>query len=409
MPRPRNAVPFYSHHKPTDQAYVRLPDGNGGRRVVYLGKHNSPESRAEYARIIATLVAAPDPIVGSGFGGRKSDLTVNELLLAYTRWYEANRPTENGRTHRSGTSPRFALRTVREMFGALPVAAFGSKALKALRDAWVGAGLSRKVINGRVGAVRRVFRWAVGEELAAPELFQRLQAVEGLRAGQTEAPDRAPVRPAVLDDVDRVLPHLPPAVRSIVLLQLYSAARAGELVKLRVGDIDRTDPDVWTYTPAAHKGTWKGKARVIYFGALCREVLAPLVATLGDPGAYLFSPARAEAERNAGRGARRATPRWNSHLRRNEHKRVGGARARAPGAHYTTATVRQAIERACERVGVAKFTPHRLRHLAATRARAELGVDVARALCGHTLAAVTEVYSRQVDEQLALKAVKRFG
>ena len=55
MPRPRNAVPSYAHHKPTDQAYLRLPDGNGGRRLVYLGKYNSPESRSEYARIVAGL------------------------------------------------------------------------------------------------------------------------------------------------------------------------------------------------------------------------------------------------------------------------------------------------------------------------------------------------------------------
>ncbi len=58
MPRPQNAVPAYSHHKPTNQAYVRLPDGNGGRRAVYLGKYNSPESRAEYARLVAALVTA---------------------------------------------------------------------------------------------------------------------------------------------------------------------------------------------------------------------------------------------------------------------------------------------------------------------------------------------------------------
>jgi integrase len=56
-----------------------------------------------------------------------------------------------------------------------------------------------------------------------------------------------------------------------------------------------------------------------------------------------------------------------------------------------------------------EFTPHRLRHLAATRARAELGVDVARALCGHTLAAVTEVYSHEVDKPLARRAVERLG
>lgn len=198
-------------------------------------------------------------------------------------------------------------------------------------------------------------------------------------------------------------------MRAVVLLQIHSAARAGELVKMTVGDLDRTDPEVWAFRPAAHKGAWKGKARVIYFGARCREVLAPLLERLTDPKEYLFSPARAEAERNAARGERRATPKWDSHMARNARKRVGDGRARAPGVCYTTAAVRQAVKRACARAGVPEFTPHRLRHLAATRARAELGVDVARALCGHSLAAVTEVYSREVDHVLALQAVKQFG
>lgn len=209
MPRPQNAVPAYSHHKPTNQAYVRLPDGNGGRRAVYLGKYNSPESRTEYARLITTLVnAAPSGTTASPVAPRRSDVTVNEVLLAFTRWYEASRPGD-ARAHASGTAPRFALRTVREMYGALPAAEFGPKALKAVRDRWVGGGLSRKVINGRVGLVRKVFRWAVGEELVGPEVHQRLQAVAGLRAGQTAAPDRAPVRPAVLADVEAALPFMP--------------------------------------------------------------------------------------------------------------------------------------------------------------------------------------------------------
>lgn len=408
MPRPRKAVPAYSHHKPTDQAYVRLPDGNGGRRAVYLGKYNSAESRAEYARLVTALATpragpTPPPLRG------RSDLTVNELLLAYTRWSDASRGTRDPHARPGGTSPRFALRTVRERFGTLPVAEFGPKALKTLREVWVAAGLSRKVINGRVGAVRRAFRWAVGEELAGPEVYQRLQAVEGLRAGQTHAPDRSPVRPAVLAVVEAALPHMPPLVKALALLQLHSAARAGELVRMKVGEIDRANPDLWTYAPAGHKTAWKGKGRVIYFGQRCREVLAPLLLKAGDPDAYVFSPARAEAERNAERSAARKTPKWQSHMRRNERKRVGGGRKRAPGAHYTTGSYRQALERACDAAVVPRFTPHRLRHLAATRARAELGVDVARALCGHTLAAVTEVYSREVDQELALKAVDRFG
>jgi integrase len=213
----------------------------------------------------------------------------------------------------------------------------------------------------------------------------------------------------MLADVEKALPHMPAAVRAIALLQIYSAARAGELVKLRVGDIDRTNPEVWSYTPTTHKGTWKGKTRTIYFGQHCREVLTPFLLKAGDPEAYLFSPARAEAERNTERSENRVTPKYPSHMKRNEQKRVGKNRRRAPGQHYTTGTYRQAIERACDRAGVPPFTPHRLRHLAATRARAELGVDVARALCGHSLAAVTEIYSREVDKQLAIQAVKRFG
>jgi integrase len=341
--------------------------------------------------------------------GGPADLTVNELVLAYMRWHESNRPTPDGKPDRSGTSPRFALKTLREMFGLLPITQFGPKALTTLREAWVTARLSRKVINGRVGAVRRVFRWAVGAELAGPELYQRLGAVEGLRAGQTEAPDRAPVKPALLADVEKALPHLPDPIRALVLVQIHSAARAGELVKLRVTDINRTDPELWTFSPTSHKGTWKERARTIYFGERCREVLAPLLLKAGDPDAFVFSPARSESERNAERSENRVTPAWASHRRRNQQKRVGATRKRAPGQHYTTATYRRAIERACDAAGVPRFTPHRLRHLAATRARAELGVDVARALCGHTLAAVTEIYSREVDRQLALQAVKRFG
>ena len=59
MPRSKSPVPSYSLHKPTGQTYVRIPDGNGGRRVVYLGKHGSPESQAEYRCILTELQTQP--------------------------------------------------------------------------------------------------------------------------------------------------------------------------------------------------------------------------------------------------------------------------------------------------------------------------------------------------------------
>src|SRR5262245_56594210 len=152
MSRPRNPIPTPRCHK--GAAVVDVYVG-GSRRTVTLGPWGSEQARREYERLLARLRAAPSTAVGRPAA---HDLTVNELLLAYTQWVEKHRRADDGRPSRSGTHPRFALRTVRELFGTLPVAEFGPKSLKTLRDAWVTAGLSRKVINGRVGAVRRVFR-----------------------------------------------------------------------------------------------------------------------------------------------------------------------------------------------------------------------------------------------------------
>src|SRR5262245_33977042 len=97
MPRSANPVPSYSHHKPTGQAYIRIPDGNGGRRVVYLGKHGSPESQAEYRRILAELQARPALArVTSADRPRNDDLSVSEMLLGFFRWADTHYRTPGG-------------------------------------------------------------------------------------------------------------------------------------------------------------------------------------------------------------------------------------------------------------------------------------------------------------------------
>lgn len=404
MPRSRNAVPVYRHHKPTGQAICTVRLANGSRKDLYLGKHGTAASRVEFNRILA-LVAANN----GTYPTIDPDVTLSELLLAYYRFADGYYRDPEGKKSATVERLKQSLRVLRKLYGRTPAVQFGPKALKAVRETWVQEGLSRKVVNSRVGNVKRIYRWAVGEELIPPSAFEALAAVEGLRAGRTSAPDREPVKPAVLADVETIFPFLSETVRALVIVQLHSGARAGELVKLRVGDIDRTDPNAWTFRPVTHKGTWRGKGRVIYFGARCREALAPLILKAGGPDAYVFSPARAEAERIAERSANRKTPRFPSHMKRNEMKRVGAKRKRMPHERYTTGTYRRAIERACEAAGVPTFTPHRLRHLAATRVRAELGVDAARALLGHSLASITEIYSHEVDKQLALKAVAAFG
>ncbi len=52
--------------------------------------------------------------------------------------------------------------------------------------------------------------------------------------------------------------------------------------------------------------------------------------------------------------------------------------------------------------------PHQLRHNAATRLRREFGLDVARAVLGHSSPAVTEVYA-ELDQAKAADAMARIG
>ena len=66
----RRGIPTYRLHKQSGQAIVTLTDGIGGRRDVLLGKYDTPESQAEYLRVVAEWEATgrrlASPVTGSG-------------------------------------------------------------------------------------------------------------------------------------------------------------------------------------------------------------------------------------------------------------------------------------------------------------------------------------------------------
>jgi len=75
MPR-RITVPIYRKHKVSGQAVVTI-DG----RDIYLGKHDTPESRERYDRTIAEWLANGRCLPTST--DRGESLTIDELILAY--------------------------------------------------------------------------------------------------------------------------------------------------------------------------------------------------------------------------------------------------------------------------------------------------------------------------------------
>lgn len=165
MPRPRKAVPSYRLHKQSGQAVVTVSLG-GVRKDILLGLHGSPESKEEYERVLARLRTPSGAhllAAGNGAFPTRPSLTVAELVLAYLRWLSGVPKPASPKGRTGGMNPKYALRTVRDMFGSVPATEFGPKALKAVREAWVAQKLSRKVVNGRAGCVRRMFKWGVSE------------------------------------------------------------------------------------------------------------------------------------------------------------------------------------------------------------------------------------------------------
>ena len=109
------------------------------------------------------------------------------------------------------------------------------------------------------------------------------------------------------------------------------------------------------------------------------------------------------------RAAERKTPRWPSHMKRNEAKRKGAARKRPPSDRYDHRSISHAVRRACERAKVKAFSPYELRHLRAVELRERFGIEHVRAVLGHSAAAMSDHYSRAADKALATKVAREVG
>lgn len=126
----------------------------------------------------------------------------------------------------------------------------------------IDAGGSRKLINQRVGRVRRVFRWAVENELVPVTVLQALAAVQGLKAGRSAARETELIAPVEDEHVLATLPFLRPAVRAMVQVQLLTGMRPGKVCQFRLCDLDTTGP-VWAFRPVQYKSRHRDRPRVV--------------------------------------------------------------------------------------------------------------------------------------------------
>jgi hypothetical protein len=225
MPRLSGKLPSYRKHKPTGQAVVTL-----GGRDFYLGRWNSVQSKAEYARVTREWMAG-----SAGPGSRKSgQLTIVELLVAFLRHAGGYYVDADGTPTSELASFNTLVQRLRPMYGRSSVADFGPLKLKAFRQSLIDEGLSRGVINRSISRVRQIFRWGVENELLPASVVEALRCVTGLRYGKTPARETEPVRPVADALVDAVLPFVAPPVRAMIELQRITGMRSGEVCRMRI-------------------------------------------------------------------------------------------------------------------------------------------------------------------------------
>src|SRR5262245_57096676 len=407
MPRKRR-IPGYLHHS-SGQARVIL-DG----QVHYLGKYGSPESKARYDELLGQWLSgrlSPTPAAPPA----SSALTVAELCALFLDHAE--------RTYRKRGQPTlqvqriaFSFAPLCRLFGTTAAVVFGPRALKAVRQTMIDAGLARTTVNTRIALIKQAWTWAVEEELLPGSSAFALRAVKGLPKGSAVAPERPAVKPVSWDVALRTLPELSVPLADAVRVQYLAGMRPCEVLAIRPEDIDRagcvpdgpTLPGLWVYVvpPEYNKMAHKGIARHVLLGPQAQAILAPYLLRR-TAGEYLFSPAEAVALVRAERSTRRKTPRYPSHQKANRQKRKTRPR-RQPGSKYTTHAYGVAVKRAAARAGLPHWSVNQLRHARATDVRAQAGLDHAGTLLGHAQLSTSQVYAER-DLEAVAELMRRIG
>ena len=161
-------VPSHRLHRGSGQAIV-----TNNRQDFYLGRHNTPESRRKYNRLIAEYLSSPETFVLSA--SRKSDAAVSELIVAFLAFVES----EEGDKEYKGI--KLAMKPLRRLYGDICAKDFGTSQYKAVRAVFVREvhpvrkkPRTRQYVNRAMVYVSRLFKWAASEQLLPAGVYETL-------------------------------------------------------------------------------------------------------------------------------------------------------------------------------------------------------------------------------------------
>lgn len=399
-------------HKPSGRAVVTLTDKTTGRRRdFYLGEYDTPDAHAAYAELVRDYLARgrrldlADPVVEVASAIEQiqtpSDATsVARLVLDYSKHIDKQggvKPEHIQEVKRAIRYARIAHHTLpggqTVQCGVLSVSEFGPLALQSVRQTMIDARKSngeqwkRKTINERLKYVVMMFEWAVTKERAPMHLPYALKCVKPLKRGEFGVPEGKKRKAVPLSYIKAVKPHVSPIVWAMIQVQLRMVSRANEVCIMRPIDIDTTGK-IWIYRPTTHKTERFGHELEKFINPDCQEYIKPLLAGRAV-GAYLFSPQESYAakRKQEAKGERRDG--------QTETKRKT---TRSMGERYNSSSYNRAIERACDKAKIPRWTTHQLRHAGYVAAKKQVGMEKALLLLGDRSLRMDEVYGEQSRE-----------
>jgi len=152
-----------------------------------------------------------------------------------------------------------------------------------------------------------------------------------------------------------------PLVRDLIDIQRLTGSRSGELLMMTTGMLNRTG-NVWSAELSDNKCRHHGKSRTLHFGPKAQLILTKYLSA--DPDAKLFK--------------------------------------------MTRQAYCRAITRVCDKLEIARWVPHQLRHTAAEVVRDEFGLEHAQSVLGHSTANMTEHYA-EIGNARAAEVARKIG
>lgn len=391
-------------------------------KEVWLGPAGSAAADQRYRQILAAWVASGGRSIDDGIGNEpaldnqpavakvkrprnpsrqdvpkaRSTMTVGGLVLAYLASIKAGRTDSEVRALSKWWRAR-ELANALFSRSAVPIAQFGPRMLREVRDELAATPKTYEVadeikhrarshVNRLIRETVAMFAWAVSEELVPADVWQSLKTTPHLRAGESQARETRPRQPVTAEDVEAILPFLPPVLADAVRFCRLVSCRPIEACNLRMRDVQPC-AGILKWTLDRHKTAHHGIIKQIPIGPKAEAVIRRWAAGKA-PAMPVF--ARADRDRVKVKGTIATKP------------------YRSTRQTFTPEEIRKAIAAACDLAERPRWTTYQLRHAGLTEVRAKLGVEAEAAVAGWSTPKLAYHYASLKFEEGA-EAARRLG